>query len=134
MCCKDRAVVVQEKHLEWESWDDKQLRQQSPVVWKTLISQKKTASYGIVAGVFELPPGQTLLKHHHAQEEAYYILEGEGKLELDGQTERVTCGTAVFIPGNAKHAITNIGASPLKVLYMFPADSFKDIEYVFPNA
>ncbi len=132
MLIHERRLCVREDELEWETWKDSFLKDQSQVVWKTLISQGKTDSSGLVAGVAEIPVGALLIRHSHAKEEAYYILEGEGHLELDGDTMRVARGTSVFIPGNAEHALTNTGTRTLKFLYMFPADSFEDIEYTFP--
>lgn len=128
----ERRLCVREDELEWETWKDPSLKDRSPIIWKTLISQDKTDSSRLVAGVAEIPVGTLLIRHSHAEEEVYYILEGEGHLELDGDTIRVTRGTSVFIPGNAEHALTNTGIRTLKLLYMFPTDSFEDIEYTFP--
>ncbi|MCP4351444.1 MAG: cupin domain-containing protein [Desulfobacterales bacterium] len=131
MCGDDRKLFTQEEDQEWETWEDENLKNLSPVIWKTLISKDKTCSYGIVAGVFEVAPGKALLRHYHAEEEAYYILTGKGVLEIDDETYTVTSGTAFFIPGNAKHSLSNTGKCKLKVLYMFPADSFGEIDYSF---
>src|SRR5829696_1397558 len=38
---------------------------------------------------------------------------------------------AVFIPGNARHSVEATGKSGLRVAYVFAADSFHDVEYVF---
>jgi oxalate decarboxylase/phosphoglucose isomerase-like protein (cupin superfamily) len=43
----------------------------------------------------------------------------------------VEAGSAVFIPGNAFHSLANMGASELRFAYVFAADSFEEIEYVF---
>lgn len=128
----ERRLCVREDELEWETWKDPSLKDRSPIIWKTLISQDKTDSSRLVAGVAEIPEGTLLIRHSHAEEEVYYILEGEGHLELDDETIRVTRGTSVFIPGNVEHALTNTGIRTLKLLYMFPTDSFEDIEYTFP--
>jgi len=102
-------LCVREDELKWETWKDLSVKCQSPVIWKTLISQGKKDSSGLVAGVAEIPVGTFLIRHSHSEEEAYYILEGEGHLELDGETMRVTPGASVFIPGNVEHALTNTG-------------------------
>lgn len=128
----ERRLCVREDEQEWETWKYPFVKDQSPITWKTLISQGKTDSSGLVAGVAEIPVGTLLIKHSHTEIEAYYILDGEGHLELDGNPMRVTRGTSVFIPGNTEHALTNTGTRTLKLLYMFPTDSFEDIEYTFP--
>ncbi|MFQ6131540.1 MAG: cupin domain-containing protein [Armatimonadota bacterium] len=43
-------------------------------------------------------------KHYHERcSEYYYILEGEGKLELDGEVVELRPGLAVFIPEGIAH-------------------------------
>ncbi len=43
----------------------------------------------------------------------------------------VEAGSAVFVPGDVLHSCENNGASDLRVAYVFPADSFEEVEYVF---
>jgi quercetin dioxygenase-like cupin family protein len=40
-------------------------------------------------------------------------------------------GVAVFIPGNAVHAVEATGDSGVRMAYVLAADSFEDVEYVF---
>jgi mannose-6-phosphate isomerase-like protein (cupin superfamily) len=54
--------------------------------------------------------GQTTEYHlHRTSEEIYYILEGEGLMEIEGEEEEVSKQQAVIIPSGKKHRITNIG-------------------------
>jgi oxalate decarboxylase/phosphoglucose isomerase-like protein (cupin superfamily) len=39
----------------------------------------------------------------------------------------------VFIPGDTEHMAVNTGNEPLRLLYFFAADSFRDIVYRFPG-
>jgi quercetin dioxygenase-like cupin family protein len=42
--------------------------------------------------------------HYHAEHtEIYYILEGQGFIELDGQRSAVKPGTAILIPPGVRH-------------------------------
>ena len=53
-----------------------------------------------------LPPGATTMRHYHAlSEEIYFILEGTGELEIDGETTVVKQGDAALIPAGAWHAL-----------------------------
>ena len=52
-------------------------------------------------------------------------------LTIDGKARPVAVGCAVFIPGNALHSCENTGTSDLRIAYVFAADSFEEIEYVF---
>ncbi len=65
------------------------------------------------------------------QEEIYLILEGTGSVTIDGKTLPVGPGTSVFIPGNAAHRCEDTGESDLRAAYVFPANSFSEVEYVF---
>lgn len=53
-----------------------------------------------------LQPGQATQRHYHRDaEEIYFLLEGSGELEVDGERARVTAGDAVLIPPGAWHEI-----------------------------
>jgi len=53
-----------------------------------------------------LEPGQATERHYHAEsEEIYYVVEGYGEMELDGETRTVAVGDAVLIPPGAWHRI-----------------------------
>lgn len=54
-----------------------------------------------------LPAGCATQRHHHRQsEEFYFILEGRGLMEINGETRAVTAGDAILIPRHAWHQIT----------------------------
>ena len=62
-----------------------------------------------------LDPGETTQRHYHrASEEIYFVLEGEGELEIDGERRRIRPGDAALIPPGAWHEI--VAASPLRFL------------------
>jgi mannose-6-phosphate isomerase-like protein (cupin superfamily) len=53
-----------------------------------------------------LEPGQTTERHYHAEsEEIYFILEGTGEMEIDGERASVMPGDAILIPPGALHEI-----------------------------
>jgi mannose-6-phosphate isomerase-like protein (cupin superfamily) len=53
-----------------------------------------------------LEPGQATDRHYHARtEEIYFLLEGEGEMEVDGERRHVGPGDAVLIPAGARHQI-----------------------------
>ena len=64
-----------------------------------------------------LPIGKSTTAHHHKiTEEIYYILEGTGEMEIDGEKSPVVPGDAIAIPPNAIHQITNTGDVVLRFL------------------
>lgn len=54
-----------------------------------------------------IPAGGATDRHYHKlSEEFYFLLEGEGKMEIDGETREVGPGDAILIPPGAWHQIT----------------------------
>ena len=53
-----------------------------------------------------LPAGGATERHYHRQsEEIYYLVEGSGEIELDGERRDVVPGDAILIPPGAWHQI-----------------------------
>jgi mannose-6-phosphate isomerase-like protein (cupin superfamily) len=124
-------IASREVDQEWETWSEEDIPQKGLVYWKTLISKGVTHSKNLTLGVASLPPGGALREHHHRQEEVYLVLDGSGLVRVGAEELAVEAGSAVFIPGDALHSCENTGASDLRVAYVFPADSFDEVEYVF---
>lgn len=56
-----------------------------------------------------LPAGHSTDRHYHKlSEEFYFVLEGTGDMEVDGETQRVGPGDAILIPAGAWHQITAV--------------------------
>jgi mannose-6-phosphate isomerase-like protein (cupin superfamily) len=117
---------------ETEAWTDPA---RGLVEWWTLFSADRTPTSQLTAGIAELPVGapRPARGHCHAQGELYYIVSGSGEVTVDGVTRPVTSGDAVHIPGGVEHFAYNTGNQPLRLLYVFAADSFDEIEYEFPG-
>jgi mannose-6-phosphate isomerase-like protein (cupin superfamily) len=64
-----------------------------------------------------LEPGQATQRHYHAEsEEIYYVVEGEGEMELEGARREVGAGDAVLIPPGAWHQLRAAGGGRLRFL------------------
>jgi quercetin dioxygenase-like cupin family protein len=124
-------VVVDQEAREWEAWPAEQVAQRGEAEWKTLISGGLTRSAGLTMGVARIPPGGSLRMHRHEQAEAYLVLEGTGVVTIGGTARALREGVAVFIPGNALHCVRATGMSDLRFAYVFAADSFAEVEYLF---
>ena len=62
-----------------------------------------------------VPVGQPTERHYHKlSEEFYFILEGTGTMEIDGEERRVSPGDAILIPPGAWHQISAL--KPLRFL------------------
>lgn len=64
-----------------------------------------------------LAPGKCTTPHFHPQtEEIYYILEGQGLMQIGGETRMVGPNDAIAIPPGQRHQITNAGGGILRFL------------------
>jgi mannose-6-phosphate isomerase-like protein (cupin superfamily) len=55
------------------------------------------------------PPGEVAHLHYHkVMEEIYFIIEGDGEIELDGKWHTVQPEDSVAIPPNMKHRMRNV--------------------------
>ena len=62
-----------------------------------------------------LPTGGATERHYHGvSEEFYYVLEGTGLMEINGEERQVGPGDAILIPAKAWHQIT--AAEPMRFL------------------
>ena len=66
-----------------------------------------------------MPPqtgGKGSYGHRHKEaEEIYFVLEGHGEMELEGERAHVESGQAIPIPPGAWHQMRNVGAGPLRI-------------------
>ena len=61
--------------------------------------------------------GQATVRHYHRDsEEIYYLVEGSGEMELDGERSAVRCGDAILIPPGAWHRIRADRSGPVRLL------------------
>ena len=101
------------------------------VRWKFLIDKDVTGSSGLSLGFAEIAPAGDLILHYHSPAEIYVITNGVGILNKSGELEEVKKGDVVYIAGNTKHALKNTGKETLEFYWIFPTDSFSDVEYLY---
>ena len=79
----------------------------------------------IQAGCFAIgnvtldPHGGQVPWHSQEQEEVYFVIEGTGEMCLGDERQTITSGQAVYIPPGVYHQMTNIGETPLRMLYCY---------------
>jgi quercetin dioxygenase-like cupin family protein len=82
--------------------------------------------------VMRVEPGFTVTPaHSHPNgEELIYIIEGEGKVFVDGIIKKLEPGTAVLFEKGSKHMVRNSGQIPMKVICFFaPKTSLDEYEF-----
>ena len=65
------------------------------------------------------PNGGQVPWHNQDQEEIYFIVEGAGEMCLGKEKLTVAAGQAVYIPHRVFHQLTNIGSTPLRMIYCY---------------
>lgn len=65
------------------------------------------------------PDGGQVPWHNQEQEEVYFVLEGTGEMCLGTERQVLQSGQAAYIPSGIFHQMTNIGSTPLKMLYCY---------------
>jgi uncharacterized cupin superfamily protein len=97
-------------------------REQREPLYDTVCARlgASTAALKLGISIDTVAPGKRSCPYHfhHAQEEAFVILEGEGTLRVAGEMLPLHAGDTVFIPAGPDypHQIINSSAAPLKYL------------------
>lgn len=65
------------------------------------------------------PKGGQVPWHNQEQEETYFIVDGTGEMCLGEERQTLTMGQAVYIPSRVYHQLTNIGETPLHMIYCY---------------
>jgi len=65
------------------------------------------------------PNGGQVPWHDQESEEVYFVISGRGEMCIDDERRELCDGQAVFIPPHSFHQITNIGDTPLVMLYCY---------------
>jgi uncharacterized cupin superfamily protein len=110
-------------------------RELRPPLYDTLCARLAQGTVATKLGISIdiLAPGMRGCPYHfhHAQEEAFVILEGEGSLRVAGQMLPLRAGDTVFIPPGPAypHQIINTSAAPLKYISISTRDTPEVVEY-----
>jgi uncharacterized cupin superfamily protein len=105
---------VNEADLDWTEYD----RAEATFRRKELSNAVDAADLGCSS--YELPPGERSWPYHYhtANEEAIYVLAGDGALRTESGLEPLTAGDYVTLPADESggHRVVNDGAEPLRYL------------------
>ena len=125
-----KLPIVHESSIEALSLPGRDLR------W--VITQENVAAQHCTMCTIEVEPGQTVRPaHSHPNgEEIIYIIQGEGRVMIDGVVGPVKQGCAVLFPQGSIHMLQNSGDVQMKVACFFapPTDLsnykfFEDINF-----
>ncbi len=72
--------------------------------------------------MFKVAPGGHTPYHKHPWWHANYVLEGEGKVIIEGKDNPVKKGSVAFVEGNVVHQFVNTGNTELKFICLVPEE------------
>ena len=81
-----------------------------------LVSEITTDARQLTTTLVEMKPEGFQHLHSHEQEQCYFIIEGEGEMNVGGETAKVNPGDCIFIPSNEQHGLKNTGSDVLRYL------------------
>ena len=81
-----------------------------------LLQSGDTPTDNLAIAWVEVEPGSNQQPHHHMPEQAYVIVDGNGRIKLGSEIADVQAGDLLYIPSNVEHAVENTG--PEKLIYI----------------
>ena len=70
------------------------------------------------AGLLRLNPGERDTQVSHSADEIYFVIEGEGYIQIRDKSHQIKKGSCIFIPSKTKHHFHG-NSVRLVVLYIF---------------
>ncbi len=83
---------------------------------KHLAAPWTIGSRNLWVGLSEVDPGSSSNLHAHDNEEAFFVLSGYGRVQVDAETVAVGPGSLVLVPPNTPHRLFNPATEVLRVL------------------
>lgn len=112
-----KLPIVDEKSVEALDLPGRKLR------W--VVTKENTNAQHCTMCVIQVQPGQTVRPaHSHPNgEEVIYIVQGSGRVMIEGVVEPVSEGCAVLFPQGKIHMLQNTGETEMKVACFFAPPS-----------
>ncbi len=119
--------IVQEQDIEELELTGRYMR--------VVFSPTKFKADNLSVCTIRLLPGQmvTPAHSHPNEEEVIYIIEGEGRVMIDGVAESVKKGTAVLFSPGSIHMLQNSEKGEMKVICFFSPPSDTTTYKYFPK-
>ncbi len=125
-------LISKSASTEWQAHSEERvLNGANPNLrWRFLFDASKHQNEDLSMGCLRVPVGESLPLHYHEEQEIYYILQGKGEVLMSAtDAKSVRQGDSVYIPKSTPHGMKNIGETDFMFLWIFPTDSWHDVEY-----
>jgi mannose-6-phosphate isomerase-like protein (cupin superfamily) len=88
-------------------------RERKGLISHFLLGQQEISDTQLSITWVEVAPGARQRLHHHAPEQVYVIVRGQGRMQVGAEEQIVATGDLVYIPPHAEHGIINVQDEPL---------------------
>lgn len=75
------------------------------------------------AGVYVLPAGSTDPQSPHKEDELYYVVRGQAKMQIGAETRPVGAGSVVYVAAMVEHRLYDIAEELVVLVFFAPAES-----------
>ena len=73
---------------------------------------------GLAVGILRLKEGEVDTQLPHSVDEVYFVVEGNGFIEIEGKLKSVKSAEFIFVPANTRHRFI-LGSKDLVIIYFF---------------
>ena len=78
-------------------------------------------SKDLSSGIYVIPAGGEDHQSPHAEDEVYYVLQGDARVEVAGETQDARPGTFLFVPAHAPHRFVDVRETLVLLVVFGPA-------------
>jgi mannose-6-phosphate isomerase-like protein (cupin superfamily) len=73
-------------------------------------------------GIYTLEVGALDPQQPHTEDEIYYVVSGQGVIQVDDETYQVQAGSIVFVPAKEPHRFFDIAERLTLIVFFAPAE------------
>ena len=101
-----------------------------------LVEPERTGTNAVAMGIEDFDVGGSTPDHaHQHSDEIFFVISGVGRIVVDGRSQDVGPGDAIWIPRGARHQLLNTGSSVLRTTWTFvPAGPEQTLQPSGPDA
>lgn len=90
------------------------------VTIRWVIDEESDGAPNYALRVIEVAPGGHTPDHIHPFEHENFVIEGKGRVQINGEWHDVGMGDVIFVPPDTQHTYVNAGDAPFKFLCGIP--------------
>ncbi len=97
-----------------------------PIEFILKITPESTGSQHLVLGTQTIPPGGTVPRHRHLDQDEVVVLQtGSARMTLADKDYDIHAGGIVFAPANTWMALENTGTEDIQLIFIYSAPGFE---------